>query len=183
MLQETIDILEAKLNGQKLAVKAPLQNVDQLWEPLYACYQSLHECGMGVIADGSLLDTLRRIKAFGVHLVRLDIRQESSRHAEVISELTRHLGIGDYNQWSEQDRIAFLTTELNSKRPLLPRDWQPSEPVKEVLDTCKIIAAQSKDAFGAYVISMARTASDVLAVHLLLQEAWMPLSYGCLPAV
>ncbi|EKO5178121.1 phosphoenolpyruvate carboxylase [Vibrio cholerae] len=174
LLQETIEILDAKLNGQKLAVKAPLQTADQLWEPLYACYQSLHECGMGVIADGSLLDTLRRIKAFGVHLVRLDVRQESSRHAEVISELTRHLGIGDYNQWSEQDKIAFLTTELNSKRPLLPRDWQPSPQVKEVLDTCKIIAAQSKDAFGAYVISMARTASDVLAVHLLLQEAGCP---------
>ncbi|EKF9661668.1 phosphoenolpyruvate carboxylase [Vibrio cholerae] len=181
LLQETIDILDAKLNGQKLAVKAPLQTADQLWEPLYACYQSLHECGMGVIADGSLLDTLRRIKAFGVHLVRLDVRQESSRHAEVISELTRHLGIGDYNQWSEQDKIAFLTTELNSKRPLLPRDWQPSPQVKEVLDTCKIIAAQSKDAFGAYVISMARTASDVLAVHLLLQEAGCPYRMDVCP--
>ncbi|EOX3352640.1 phosphoenolpyruvate carboxylase [Vibrio cholerae] len=181
LLQETIEILDAKLNGQKLAVKAPLQTSDQLWEPLYACYQSLHECGMGVIADGSLLDTLRRIKAFGVHLVRLDVRQESSRHAEVISELTRHLGIGDYNQWSEQDKIAFLTTELNSKRPLLPRDWQPSPQVKEVLDTCKIIAAQSKDAFGAYVISMARTASDVLAVHLLLQEAGCPYRMDVCP--
>ncbi|MCD9210966.1 phosphoenolpyruvate carboxylase [Vibrio cholerae] len=181
LLQETIEILDAKLNGQKLAVKAPLQTAEQLWEPLYACYQSLHECGMGVIADGSLLDTLRRIKAFGVHLVRLDVRQESSRHAEVISELTRHLGIGDYNQWSEQDKIAFLTTELNSKRPLLPRDWQPSPQVKEVLDTCKIIAAQSKDAFGAYVISMARTASDVLAVHLLLQEAGCPYRMDVCP--
>ncbi|HFG1908720.1 TPA: phosphoenolpyruvate carboxylase [Vibrio cholerae] len=181
LLQETIEILDAKLNGQKLAVKAPLQTADQLWEPLYACYQSLHECGMGVIADSSLLDTLRRIKAFGVHLVRLDVRQESSRHAEVISELTRHLGIGDYNQWSEQDKIAFLTTELNSKRPLLPRDWQPSPQVKEVLDTCKIIAAQSKDAFGAYVISMARTASDVLAVHLLLQEAGCPYRMDVCP--
>ncbi|HDZ9264845.1 TPA: phosphoenolpyruvate carboxylase [Vibrio cholerae] len=181
LLQETIEILDAKLNGQKLAVKAPLQTADQLWEPLYACYQSLHECGMGVIADGSLLDTLRRIKTFGVHLVRLDVRQESSRHAEVISELTRHLGIGDYNQWSEQDKIAFLTTELNSKRPLLPRDWQPSPQVKEVLDTCKIIAAQSKDAFGAYVISMARTASDVLAVHLLLQEAGCPYRMDVCP--
>ncbi|GIA06228.1 TPA: phosphoenolpyruvate carboxylase [Vibrio cholerae] len=181
LLQETIEILDAKLNGQKLAVKAPLQTSDQLWEPLYACYQSLHECGMGVIADGSLLDTLRRIKAFGVHLVRLDVRQESSRHAEVISELTRHLGIGDYNQWSEQDKIAFLTTELNSKRPLLPRDWQPSPQVKEVLETCKIIAAQSKDAFGAYVISMARTASDVLAVHLLLQEAGCPYRMDVCP--
>ncbi|UUM30782.1 phosphoenolpyruvate carboxylase [Vibrio japonicus] len=181
LLNETKEILDAKINGQKLAVKAPLQRVEQLWEPLYACYQSLHECGMGIIADGSLLDTLRRIKAFGVHLVRLDIRQESTRHSDVLSELTRYLGIGDYDQWSEQDKIAFLTNELASKRPLLPRDWEPSEPVKEVLDTCKIVALQPREAFGAYVISMARTASDVLAVHLLLQESGCPYRMDVCP--
>ncbi|QXO17617.1 MULTISPECIES: phosphoenolpyruvate carboxylase [Vibrio] len=181
VLQETLEILDAKVHGQQLAVKAPLRNISQLWEPLYACYQSLHECGMGVIADGSLLDTLRRVKAFGVHLVRLDIRQESTRHSDVLSELTRYLGIGDYDQWSEQDKIAFLTNELASKRPLLPRDWQPSEPVKEVLDTCKIIASQPREAFGAYVISMARTASDVLAVHLLLQECGCPYRLDVCP--
>ncbi|EKO3476975.1 phosphoenolpyruvate carboxylase [Vibrio fluvialis] len=181
LLQETLEILDAKIHGQKLAVKAPLQNVSQLWDPLYTCYQSLHECGMGVIADGSLLDTLRRVKAFGVHLVRLDIRQESTRHADALSELTRYLGIGDYNQWSEQDKIAFLTNELASKRPLLPRDWEPSAPVKEVFDTCKIVAAQPREAFGAYVISMARTASDVLAVHLLLQESGCPYRMDVCP--
>ncbi|NOH80770.1 phosphoenolpyruvate carboxylase [Vibrio sp. RE86] len=181
LLNETKEILDAKVHGQKLAVKAPLQRVEQLWEPLYACYQSLHECGMGIIADGSLLDTLRRIKAFGVHLVRLDVRQESTRHSDVLSELTRYLGIGDYDQWSEQDKVAFLTNELASKRPLLPRDWEPSEAVKEVLDTCKIVAAQPREAFGAYVISMARTASDVLAVHLLLQEAGCPYRMDVCP--
>ncbi|MCG6213998.1 phosphoenolpyruvate carboxylase [Vibrio furnissii] len=181
LLQESLDILDAKIHGQKLAVKAPLQNISQLWDPLYACYQSLHECGMGVIADGSLLDTLRRVKAFGVHLVRLDIRQESTRHSDVLSELTRYLGIGDYNHWSEQDKIAFLTNELASKRPLLPRDWEPSEPVKEVLDTCKIIAAQPREAFGAYVISVARTAADVLAVHRLLQESGCPYRMDVCP--
>lgn len=181
LLNETKEILDAKIHGQKLAVKAPLQRIEQLWEPLYACYQSLHECGMGIIADGSLLDTLRRIKAFGVHLVRLDVRQESTRHSDVLSELTRYLGIGDYDQWSEQDKVAFLTNELASKRPLLPRDWQPSEAVKEVLDTCKIVAAQPREAFGAYVISMARTASDVLAVHLLLQESGCPYRMDVCP--
>ena len=181
LLNETKEILDAKVHGQKLAVKAPLQRIEQLWEPLYACYQSLHECGMGIIADGSLLDTLRRIKAFGVHLVRLDIRQESTRHSDVLSELTRYLGIGDYDQWSEQDKVAFLTNELASKRPLLPRDWEPSEAVKEVLDTCKIVAAQPREAFGAYVISMARTASDVLAVHLLLQESGCPYRMDVCP--
>ncbi|MDW6091648.1 phosphoenolpyruvate carboxylase [Vibrio rhizosphaerae] len=181
LLTDTIDILGEKIQGQQLLVKAPLKNVSQLWEPLYACYQSLHECGMGSIADGSLLDTLRRIKAFGVHLVRLDIRQESTRHSDVLSELTRYLGLGDYDQWSEQDKIAFLTNELSSKRPLIPRDWEPSEPVQEVLDTCRIIAANPKEAFGAYVISMARTASDVLAVHLLLQEAGCPYRMDVCP--
>lgn len=181
LLNDTKEILDAKIHGQKLAVKAPLQRIEQLWDPLYACYQSLHECGMGIIADGSLLDTLRRIKAFGVHLVRLDIRQESTRHSDVLSELTRYLGIGDYDQWSEQDKIAFLTNELASKRPLLPRDWEPSEDVKEVLDTCKIVAAQPREAFGAYVISMARTASDVLAVHLLLQESGCPYRMDVCP--
>ncbi|EEX93507.1 phosphoenolpyruvate carboxylase [Vibrio orientalis CIP 102891 = ATCC 33934] len=181
LLNETKEILDAKIHGQKLAVKAPLQRIEQLWEPLYACYQSLHECGMGIIADGSLLDTLRRIKAFGVHLVRLDIRQESTRHSDVLSELTRYLGIGDYDQWSEQDKVAFLTNELASKRPLLPRDWEPSESVKEVLDTCKIVALQPREAFGAYVISMARTASDVLAVHLLLQESGCPYRMDVCP--
>ncbi|MDN3608423.1 phosphoenolpyruvate carboxylase [Vibrio ostreicida] len=181
LLTETKDVLDAKINGQNLAVKAPLQRAEQLWEPLYACYQSLQACGMGIIADGSLLDTLRRIKAFGVHLVRLDIRQESTRHADVLSELTLYLGLGDYNQWSEQDKTAFLTKELASKRPLLPRNWKPSEAVQEVLDTCKIVATQPREAFGAYVISMAHTASDVLAVHLLLQESGCPYRMDVCP--
>jgi len=181
LLNDTIEILDAKVHGQKLPIKAPLNNSDQLWEPLYKCYQSLHECGMGTIADGNLLDTLRRIKAFGVTLVRLDIRQESTRHSDVLSELTRYLGLGDYNQWNESDKVAFLTTELASKRPLIPLDWKPSSDVQEVLDTCKTVASYPRDAFGAYVISMARTASDVLSVHLLLQECGCPYRMDVCP--
>ncbi|MGF1763598.1 phosphoenolpyruvate carboxylase [Aliivibrio kagoshimensis] len=170
LLHNTLDHLDAQINNQPTGNKEILTSVDQLWTPLYACYQSLHQCGMAIIAEGSLLDTLRRIKTFGVHLVRLDIRQESTRHANVLSELTRYLGIGDYQQWSEQDKISFLVNELSSKRPLIPNNWQPSDDVQEVLDTCRVIAHQPREALGAYVISMARTASDVLAVHLLLQE-------------
>lgn len=181
LLIDTLEVLDAKLNGTAVPNKAILENTNQLWDPLYICYQSLHDCGMGVIADGALLDTLRRVKAFGVHLVRLDIRQESTRHSDVISELTRYLGIGDYSQWSEQDKISFLINELSSKRPLLPRNWTPSAPVQEVLDTCKAIASQSREAFGSYVISMARTASDVLAVHLLLQESGCPFRMDVCP--
>ncbi|WP_407331613.1 phosphoenolpyruvate carboxylase [Enterovibrio sp. 27052020O] len=180
-LTNTLDCLDAKIKGQHIDEKDILTNVDQLWTPLHACYQSLHECGMGIIADGLLLDTLRRIRCFGVNLIKLDIRQESTRHADVLSEVTRCLGMGDYSQWSEQDKQAFLVRELSSKRPLLPRDWEPSEEVQEVLDTCRIVAQQPREALGAYVISMARTASDVLAVHLLLKEAGCPFRMDVCP--
>ncbi|MFC1503242.1 phosphoenolpyruvate carboxylase [Pseudomonadota bacterium] len=180
-LTNTRDVLDAKIQGNNVPNLETITHVDQLWDPLHACYQSLHACGMSIIADGLLLDVLRRIKCFGIHLVRLDIRQESTRHSDVISELTRYLGIGDYDQWSEQDKVAFLIRELASKRPLLPRDWQPSADVQEVIDTCKAVAEQPREALGAYVISMARTASDVLAVHLLLKEAGCPFRMDVCP--
>ncbi|MGF1685319.1 phosphoenolpyruvate carboxylase [Photobacterium japonica] len=180
-LTHTRDVLDAQIKGLDVPSFGIIDHIDQLWTPLHACYQSLHECDMGIIADGLLLDVLRRVKCFGVHLVRLDIRQESTRHSNVISELTRYLGLGDYEQWSEQDKIAFLVRELASKRPLLPRDWEPSDDVREVIATCKAIAQQPREALGAYVISMARTASDVLAVHLLLQEAGCPFRMDVCP--
>ena len=180
-LTHTRDVLDARIKGTNVPAGAIINDADELWQPLHACYQSLHECGMGIIADGLLLDVLRRVKCFGVHLVRLDIRQESTRHSDVISELTRYLGLGDYDQWSEQDKVAFLVRELASKRPLLPRDWQPSPEVQEVIDTCRAVAEQPREALGAYVISMARTASDVLAVHLLLQEAGCPFRMDVCP--
>ncbi|WP_058913648.1 phosphoenolpyruvate carboxylase [Entomohabitans teleogrylli] len=164
--------LEARLKGQKLPKpEGLLTHNAQLWEPLHACYQSLVACGMGIIANGELLDTLRRVKCFGVPLVRIDIRQESTRHTEALGEMTRYLGIGDYESWSEADKQAFLIRELNSKRPLLPRHWEPSEETREVLDTCQAIAEAPQGSIAAYVISMAKTPSDVLAVHLLLKEA------------
>lgn len=161
------------LADKPLTIRAEeiLHDDNQLWEPLYDCYQSLHECGMRIIANGALLDCLRRIKCFGLGLSRLDIRQESTRHEKAIAEITRYIGLGDYSQWTEDDKQAFLVRELSSRRPLVPTNWTPSPETQEVLETCKVVAEQPQGAISAYVISMAREASDVLAVHLLLKEA------------
>ncbi|MGX8894978.1 phosphoenolpyruvate carboxylase, partial [Enterobacter cloacae] len=79
------------IGQQSLPPEGLLIDNSALWEPLYACYQSLHQCGMRIIANGQLLDTLRRIRCFGLQLVRLDIRQESTNHTEALSELTQYL--------------------------------------------------------------------------------------------
>jgi phosphoenolpyruvate carboxylase len=170
LLRHTRGVIEAELAGQAVPEGEILQRDEQLWEPLHACYQSLLESGMDIIADGALLDLLRKVRCFGVHLLRHDIRQDSARHTQVLSELTTYLGLGDYAGWDEPARRAFLLQELASRRPLIPHHWQPGPDVQEVLDTCAVIAGQPATALGAYVISMARQASDVLAVHLLLKE-------------
>lgn len=163
------ELLEGRATS--ISVDEILTKDEQLWEPLYDCYQSLHQCGMRIIANGALLDTLRRVRCFGLGLSRLDIRQESTRHAMAIAEITRYIGLGDYSQWTEDDKQAFLVRELSSRRPLVPTNWTPSPETKEILDTCKVVAEQPEGVISAYVISMAREASDVLAVHLLLKEA------------
>ncbi len=171
-LINTQTYLERRLKGDfPTRPKDLLVNNSQLWDPLFAIYQSLQKCGMGIIANGQLLDTLRRIKCFGVPLVRIDLRQESTRHTEALAEITRYLGLGDYESWSESDKQAFLIRELNSKRPLLPQQWEPGEDTREVLETCRVAAEVPQGSIAAYVISMAKTPSDVLAVHLLLKEA------------
>ncbi len=156
-------------------------NDEDLRQPLLLCDRSLRACGMAEIADGSLADTLRRLACFGLNLVRLDIRQNAERHAEVFDELTRYYGLGNYLSWSEADKQAFLLKELNDKRPLFPNHWQPSADVQEVLDTCRVVARQQPQALGSYVISMASQPSDVLAVKLLLKECAVPFPMRVVP--
>ncbi|WP_350634847.1 phosphoenolpyruvate carboxylase [Pseudoalteromonas sp. GW168-MNA-CIBAN-0100] len=168
---ETVAHLGAKIKNKRSDSQDLITNINQLKHPVEVCYRSLLKCNMKVVADGLLLDLLHRINSFGLRLAKLDVRQDSSRHGDVFSELTRYLGLGDYNQWQEQDKQAFLLAELNSRRPLIPKHWQPSPDVQEVLDTFDVIAKQDEATFGLYIISMARTASDILAVQLLLKES------------
>lgn len=107
-------------------------------EPLLACYWSLWECGGGVIADGRLLDLIRRVHCFGMSLMKMDIRQESSRHTEALDEVTQFLGLGSYKEWDEETRLNWLIEELEGKRPLIPPTMPFSPEAKEVFDTMKV---------------------------------------------
>ncbi|KAK9674491.1 hypothetical protein RND81_12G236200 [Saponaria officinalis] len=145
-------------------------NLEQFLEPLELCYRSLCACGDRPIADGSLLDFLRQVSTFGLSLVKLDIRQESDRHTDVMDAITTHLEIGSYKEWSEEKRQNWLLSELSGKRPLFGPDLPKTEEIADVLDTLHVLAELPSDCFGAYIISMATSPSDVLAVELLQRE-------------
>nr|AAY28729.1 phosphoenolpyruvate carboxylase [Alternanthera pungens] len=163
--------LQLLSNGvSNIPEEATFTHVDQFLEPLELCYRSLCACGDRPIADGSLLDFMRQVSTFGLSLVRLDIRQESDRHTDVMDAITKHLGIGSYRAWSEEKRQEWLLSELRGKRPLFGPDLPKTEEIADVLGAFHVIAEIPSDSFGAYIISMATAPSDVLAVELLQRE-------------
>jgi len=170
-LLATRDWAAAALPGGEAPGSAVLSDNHELIEPLLLCYDSLVACGLRAIADGPLLDSLRRAHTFGLFLVRMDIRQDAGRHAAALDEITAYLGVGRYAEWAEAQRLDFLQRELDNPRPLLPEHYRPSADTAEVLATCRVAAQAPAAALGSYVISMAGAPSDVLAVELLLKEA------------
>lgn len=174
------DALGAYIQDSKNPLPPVLFTADII-ASLQQCQRSLAEVGLSAIANGKLLDLIRRLESFGAHLVTLDIRQESTRHSDVISEITQALGLGNYSDWSETDKQTFLKAEITNPRPLLPLHFEASEPCQEVLDTFRVIADTPREALGCYVISMASDPSDVLAVQLLLKATGGPLDLPVSP--
>ncbi len=181
-IQSTLEWAEARLQGRSVEVPVDLiTSREDLLSPLMLCYRSLNEVGLPHIANGPLVDTIRRIHCFGINLVPLDIRQDGDRHVQAIDELVQYLGLGDYREWSEEQRQAFLLESLTSKRPLLPISWPMSDETAEVLATCRVIAQEPREILSHYVISMAQQPSDVLAVALLLKESGMTWNMPIVP--
>jgi phosphoenolpyruvate carboxylase len=181
-LERTVRWIEDVLTGNDRAAAPPsagtlVETAEAFAEPLRLCYQSLCETGNKLIADGRLGDTLRRVSAFGLTLVRLDVRQEAERHTEAVDAITRSLGLGSYESWAEERRIDFLLNVLTHDGALprsaaTPQAGGPAGArVADVLDTFRMIAAIPGESLGAYVITKAGRASDVLAVELLQRHA------------
>ena len=83
-----LELFENKSDDEKITEPINSQKLisqDELLEPLMACYKSLIDCNMENIANGYLLDTIRRAHCFGINLLKLDIRQDSEKHLNAIT--------------------------------------------------------------------------------------------------
>lgn len=167
----------------------PIIKADELMAPLKVIYNSLVETGFELVADGLVSDIIRRIAVFGMTLVPLDIREESTRHTLALDAITRQLGIGSYKEWDENARLNWLQQELNSRRPLFRiRDIEQNNlgldpDTRKTLMVYKVASELDSESLGAYVISQANTASDVLAVQLLQKQFGMTAANGKLMRV
>ena len=60
---------------------------------------------------------MRRAKCFGINLAKLDIRQESSRHSQLLGICKKKNS--NYLNWDENKKIKYLISEMKKNRKIL----------------------------------------------------------------
>ena len=149
-------------------------NEQELLRDLQLIHNALVAGGDTELAEAGLKDLIRLVQTFGFFLMHLDIRQESTRHTEAVSEILKTLpGSIDYASLSEAARQQQLTQALTSAPPVLDRSGL-SDNTRETLEVFDVMRSMqsevSENAFGNYVISMTHSASHILEVMYL---AWL----------
>ena len=159
------------INKKPLDQKKLLRSKEEILKPLRVVRQSLEQNNNENLASGELLDLMRRAKCFGINLAKLDIRQESSRHSQLIGEFVKKKYNKDYLKLSEKEKIDFLKSKLNSKKNIINKFQFKNKENKEVWSTFNLLSKEPSECLGAYVISMTSSASDILSVSVLQKEA------------
>ena len=159
------------INKTPLDKNILLSSTEEILKPLRVVRESLEQNHNENVASGELLDLMRRAKCFGINLARLDIRQESSRHRQLIAELIKKKFNKNYYNFTEEEKINFLKSKLTSTKSFINKFKFSDKENNEVWSTFKILADEPSECLGAYVISMTTSVSDILSVSFLQKEA------------
>ena len=171
-IRSTYKIIENHLNNHEpLKEDELLQDKNEILKPLRDIRESLNSNNSQHIANSDLLDLIRRVRCFGISLARLDIRQESSRHEQLLNEILKKKSKINYSNLNEQKKISLLNNLIKQKKYFLNKLNIINKENKEVWDTFKQISKEPAQCLGAYVISMTSKASDILSVYFLQKQA------------
>lgn len=160
-----------RLRGEDVA-PPPLNTTGDLAEPLELMAASLRQSGAAVVREADLKAFRAQARVFGLHTARLDLRQYSEVHDDVLAELLSRLGRHDnYLALDPAERAALLSDQLAAPLPDLNALDALSSAASEMLDLLQTVSRAvdiyGPDLFGPYIISMTRGPADVLAVLLL----------------
>lgn len=136
-------------------------------DDLKTIHDSLVSHGDKRIADGRLKDLIRLTETFGFYCLRLDVRQESTRHCEAVAELFAQIDV-DYLSLDEEARLVALEKVIKDPSGIDSHASGLNDATQETLAVFQVMVEMrnevSKKAFGSYVISMTHEASHVMEV-------------------
>jgi phosphoenolpyruvate carboxylase len=145
----------------------PYERVEQLLEDIELIAESL-SCNKGRHAGLFVVRRLlRRIRAFGFHMVTLDVRQDAEVHRKVVGEC---LGDEDWLERSAKERAARIIDAIKTREnaPMtLSTQARKTIAVFQAIAFCR--RKYGRRAIGTFIVSMTEGADDVLSVLLLAQ--------------
>ncbi|ADE54478.1 phosphoenolpyruvate carboxylase [Coraliomargarita akajimensis] len=145
----------------------------------------LREAGAERIVQNYVTPLCRLVDSIGLHLARIDIRQNSTYYEKALGQLLEAASIvteAEYRALNEEQRIEILTTELNNARPLTHSSTALPPEADEVRKTLCVVADQvakhGQHTIGALIVSMTRELSDLLTVYALCKEVGLTVDKG-----
>ncbi|HSL44533.1 MAG TPA: phosphoenolpyruvate carboxylase [Anaerolineales bacterium] len=167
------DLAEASRDDMtaRLLERTPHQariTTEQLLKPLDMIAASLPAS----LSQDAIEKACRQLEIFGLHAMRLDLREDSSRLNGAVDETLRALNITpNFAEMPPDERLNVLTELLASQLPDLAEQpgvtantaetWALFQLIKRVRDV------YGAELLGPFVISMCQSAADILSVLLL----------------
>lgn len=174
-----LHLIDARLEATAAQEAGAYTDADTLIEDLQAIIDSLNQ-HRGVHAGAYAVQRLLwRVRTFGFHLARLDVRQDSRVHDDALAAL---LDDADWSSRPAPERAARLQALAAGQTRLPACDDPVAQRLNLVFSALQDARRKhGSQATGLYVISMARSVADVLAVLALARDGGLVGDDGSVP--
>jgi len=167
---------------ERIPQHQPQRHLKDLLKPL----EIITECIPESLLEGDFFTIQDQLQIFGLHSVRLDIREDSERLNSTLGEILRALKIAfDFEQLPNPERIALLTHLLLEPIPELSYNPGATTATTETWSLLQLIgrarSLYGNELLGPFIISMTRSAADVLTLLLLSRWAGCNSSMQIVP--
>lgn len=153
------------------------EGVLPLRENLDLLIQALEAAGALRTVNLYVRPVLRLVNSFGLHLARLDVRQNSAAYDLALGQMMEAAGIDgglNFGEWSLEQKLAFLNQELSHPRPMTHASMALPAEAEEVRATFTELVhhlnTKGPEGLGCLVVSMTRNVADLLVVYVLGKE-------------
>jgi phosphoenolpyruvate carboxylase len=174
--RQYFNALRARVNAmiEPQSSAKPFGSIRELVAALELSKRTLFALNARDIGMGHIRPVRLEAEMFGFHTASLDLRQNTTVVNRVLQEIWRKLNPIDADsapepgtsRWSE-----WIASELEKPLGFLPHFTNVSEETRELLDLLNLIRdtldGPDPNAIGAFILSMTRSADDVLALYLL----------------
>lgn len=173
-----LDASMRRSEGAELDLGTPhYANADELIHDLRLVERALQDANSPSIAADLVRPVRRAVELFRFSTVRLDIRENTTKTTEALQALwwagaghgdgePPELGSREWRAWLLRALARPLTSErVTADLPVEARDL-----IAMFAQAAEIRRGLDRDAFGSFILSMARSVDDILGAYLLAKE-------------